>query len=627
MAQYANLKDYFQNKHIKLIQDAVTNYLKDDAKITATVIQSLVCTDDDAEYNAEFEIGVSVKALGVKMTAALSFIVTVRGNIEQRFKDIEVIDVRSVGNDSFPEDNILSQFILPDIHEDEIERIGSDLYNFYSEYGYFENYKLSIPLLVDEGKLFFAPLPKNCLGRIILSESDVEIIQNVQTEYGLKPEKFTIRAAHGTILLNYEKYAKEMDGGLRITVAHELVHTLFHDRFLKLLQLLGKEKVDLHSSTEPITFDENMSDIQKALCIAEWQADILAMTLAIPAITVEAAIQEIANDPSTYYTNYGDRMQACVNKFAKVYGVSPYVAKERLRQLGYDFVDGTCLEYEDNGMKILAAPFYFQPGTLDDDETFIISRDEYERLLREDVEFTELINSGRYIYLGYVVCMLSSKYVAETFNSDDVEFVLTDYAREHADECLIKFRYKKIANTSFIYSDHISSYLSKIPEFNKVKIESLKTCESNKELDVKINDDIENYVDVIKELKSQECSTFANTLVLHMRKNNVDESILSYRTNINVTLIRGYYKGEKGQPSEENVMALCIGLKLHPDFCYDMFEKANYFIKSDTPKHLAYRFLFKYTSKSIDTCNAILEKLGQKPIPKKNKPQSRNNKF
>ena len=65
MAQYANLKDYFQNKHIKLIQDAVTNYLKDDAKITATVIQSLVCTDDDAEYNAEFEIGVSVKALAI----------------------------------------------------------------------------------------------------------------------------------------------------------------------------------------------------------------------------------------------------------------------------------------------------------------------------------------------------------------------------------------------------------------------------------------------------------------------------------------------------------------------------------------------------------------------------------
>lgn len=131
MAQYVNLKDYFQNEHIKLIQDTVSDYLRNDVQITETVIQSLACTDDDAEYNAEFEIGVSVKALGVKKTADLSFIVTVRGNLEQRFRDINIKEVRRVTSNMFPEDNILSQFILPDIHEDEIERIGSDLYNFF----------------------------------------------------------------------------------------------------------------------------------------------------------------------------------------------------------------------------------------------------------------------------------------------------------------------------------------------------------------------------------------------------------------------------------------------------------------------------------------------------------------
>ncbi|NLT09267.1 MAG: hypothetical protein GXY08_07165 [Ruminococcus sp.] len=564
-----------------------------------------------------------MKAVGAVETDDLSFIVTIRGNIEQRFKDIQVKGVKRVSSDMFPEDNILSQFILPDIQSDDVERIGNDLYGFCADKGLFVNYKLHIEKLVSDGMIYFAPLPNNCLGRVILSVADVEIIKNVQTEDGLKPKKCTIRATHGTILLNYKKYAEEMDGGLRITVAHELVHTLFHDRFLKLLQLLGEEKVELHSSTETVALDENMSDIQKALRIAESQADVLAMPLVIPKITVDAAIQEIATDPSTHYANYGDRMQACVNKFAKLYGVSVYIAKDRLRQLGYDFVDGTCLEYEENGRKIHPAPFYFQPRKLKGNETFVIDRNNYERLLRENKEFSELINNGRYIYLGYVVCMLSSKYVAVSFNSDDAEFVLTDYAREHADECLIKFRYKKIANTGLIYSDHITSYLSKMPEFNKVEIESFKICDSNKELDEKIIDDMKNYVDVINELKSQKYSTFANTLVLHMRKNDVEEKILSFRTSIDVTLIRDYYKGKK-IPSEENVMALCIGLKLHPDFCYDMFEKANYFIKSDNPKHLAYRFLFNYTSKSIGTCNAILEKLGQKPVPKKNNTQNNN---
>ena len=167
--------------------------------------------------------------------------------------------------------------------------------------------------MVDEGKLIFAPLPKNCLGRIILSESDVEIIHNVETENGKIFKEDIIHAAHGTILLNYEKYAKEMDGGLRITVAHELVHTLFHDRFLKLLQLLGEEKVDMDSSEEPITLDKNMTDIQKAICIAEWQSNVLAMRLAIPQITVDDFIFDIPFDSSTWYEHRGEQFQAYIS--------------------------------------------------------------------------------------------------------------------------------------------------------------------------------------------------------------------------------------------------------------------------------------------------------------------------
>ena len=148
MAQYANLKDYFQHEHIKLIKDAVSNHLKDDSQITEAVIRSLVCTDDDAKYNAEFDLGVSVKAVGAVETDDLSFIVTVRGNIEQRFRDIQVKGVKRVSSDMFPADNILSQFILPDIQSDDVERIGNDLYGFCAGKGLFVNYKLHIEKLV-----------------------------------------------------------------------------------------------------------------------------------------------------------------------------------------------------------------------------------------------------------------------------------------------------------------------------------------------------------------------------------------------------------------------------------------------------------------------------------------------
>ena len=462
MAQYVNLKDYFQNEHIKLIQDAISDYLKGDVKITEAVICSLVCSNDDEGYNAEFDLGVSVKTVGVTETADLNFIVTVRGNLEQRFRDIHVKDVRRVASNMIPEDNILSQFILPNIPKDKIEDIGNDLYGFCADNGLFKNYKMYIEKLVSDGRIYFAPLPNNCLGRVILSETDVEIIKNVQTAYGLKPKECSICAAHGTILLNYKKYAKEMDGGLRITVAHELVHTLFHDRFLKLLQLLGEEKVDLHSSTETFTLDENMTDIQKALCIAEWQADVLAMRLTIPGCTIDDALNAAASYVKNNYkiANRGDRNQACVKVFSEIYGVSCYVAKERMRQLGFDFVDGTFIECDGKLMR----PFIFPQNTLKYDETFVIDSENYERLLRENKKFAELIEKRYFVYTGYVVCYNNPKYIKHKISHGVIEYALSDYAREHADECCYKFKYTYTSNHNSCAEYTISQYLCKLDD-------------------------------------------------------------------------------------------------------------------------------------------------------------------
>lgn len=444
MAQYANLKDYFQNKHNELIQEAISNHINDGRRVIESIVRSLVCTNDDAEYNAEFEIGVSVKVTCTEKNTSYSYIVTVRGNLEQRFKDIQIKGVRRVTSDMFSEDNILSQFILPYIPRESVEDIGNGIYKDFTKNGIFYGCKINIDYLVETRTLCISPLNDNCLGRIILAKSDVEIMRYEQT----KQEK--IHAKPGTILLNYKKYVEEGDGRMRVTIAHELIHLRYHSRFLKVLLLLGEEKVDLYSSTEPITLTDNMTDIQKALCIAEWQANVLSMRLAIPKTTVPTVISKIVLDTYYCYENQGDRMQAYVIKFAEKYGVSCYVAKERLRQLGYDCFDGTIIEFDNNKKK----PFTFPHGTLKEDETFVIDRDSYERLLREDTAFAELINSGRYVYLGYVVCLFDPKYINIEENAESIELILSEYAREQAEKCLLKFhlRNEKASDTSYYYN-------------------------------------------------------------------------------------------------------------------------------------------------------------------------------
>ena len=599
MAQYENLKDYFQNEHKQLIQDAISHHLNDDMQLTEPVIRSLVCTDDDECFNAEFEIGVSVNAVDVEETDALKFIITVRGNLEKRFKDIHVMSVRNINDDSFPDDNILSQFILPNIPKDKIEDIGNDLYGFCAYNGLFLNYRLHIEELVSNGMIHFALLPNNCLGRVILSESDVEIVQNVQTSYVLKPAVCTIHAVHGTILLNYEKYAEEKDGRLRITVAHELVHTLFHGRFLKVLQLLGEEKVDMHSSTENFALNENVTDIQKALCIAEWQADVLAMRLAIPGCTIDDALNTAASYVKNNYKikNRGDRNQACVKVFSEIYGVSCYVAKERMRQLGYDFVDGTIIEFNGKAMP----PFIFPQNTLKDDETFVIDRENYERLLRKSKDFSELINSGRYIYLGYVVCLVDQKYVDVIINEDGLGFHLTTYAREHADECCIKFAVKSVYNKCEKYINYGQTYLSS----NKNELlQEYEAC---------ISDDLKETINSFAKEDSRLNSTlpYGDALAYYLFEDNKETAVqvkgkngnFSYaanriiddfaeRTSLSSTMIKKYLNN-CSTPKLETAMHICHKLGLNETQSREMLKSAGHYIDAPIPENKVCRLIFR----------------------------------
>lgn len=616
MAQYDNLKDYFQGEHLELITNAIKEHLehevKSDYQIKCPVVRSLVCINDDANFNVEIELGILADIAEGDKSNNRSFILTITGNLDRKFNDINVIDVRNINADDFPKDNLLSQFILPDLLESEVEHIGSEIFATYKKLGVFDDCQVSIERLIKIEPIFFSTeLDDNCLGRIILTETDVKVdIKNMTVSYHAIP---------GTILLNKKKYVDELDGSLIITIAHELVHWWFHQRFFKVLLLLGENHVDLKSSTDTVALNDSMTDFQKAICIAEWQANALAMRLAIPQSTVEAVIKRIASDPSTYRDNAGDRMQACVIKFARIYNVSCFVAKERLCQLGYNFVEGTILEYEENGKKIQAAPFYFKPDTLKDNETFVIYRENYERLLQEDDYFAELIDSGRYVYLGYVVCMLSAKYVKVKFNKDEIELMLTDYARAHADECLIKFKYRSITNVGYHYPYHITAYLYKnteeMPEYNKVIPESFELCNEDTELDGKLFNMIEEYNDGLNALNSKKCATLANTVIYHMKKKEIGCKELAKRTTLSTTAIVKIYTEKTKKVNIRNVLTLCIALELTSDECYDLFEKAKHNLREDTLQNRAYRFIIENQYFNLEECNKILRYFRQEELP------------
>ncbi|SEH85771.1 hypothetical protein SAMN02910265_03070 [Ruminococcus flavefaciens] len=594
MARYQNLKDYLQNEHIKLIDKAVTEHQNSDVDINGnTLIESLYCTDDN--YNdLKMELVVSVDS-NETVSGKKYYKVTLLGNLDRKLQDIRVKEVDKCEKSDIRDDNLLSQFILPNVRAEDLERIGNELFSYYDIFAGMHGYGLSLGKIIDNmnAPIFFADLPDDCLGRINLVDTDIKIYrwdiqkQNIQEDCG--------HAKPGVILLNKKKYFDEKDGELLVTVAHELVHWHLHQRFFKLLVLLGTDADTMNCLEKPVAFADNMPDIQKALCIAEWQANALAMRLAIPSCTVDAANKKIANDLSTYNGNYGDMRQTFVKKFAKMYGVSLYVAKTRNRQLGYDGVDGTCLEYEENGKKIQPAPFYFQLGTLKENETFVIYRKNYEKLMHEDKVFAELINSGRYVYLGYVVCRLDGKYIDVEFSEDGIRLVLSENARNNADECCIKFSVcSRVYEREYSYQEQV--YLSNTKNTSIIDLTPLIPEDLKKEVDDYLSE----------EIKTAKLRTFGETLQYHLFGSDftvidengsfthkAEEIIDEFSSNISLsnTIIKKYLKGES-YPKLQTLMLLCVELGLDIEKGRDLIAKAGYNLDSPIPECKICKLIF-----------------------------------
>lgn len=579
MARYANLKDYLQHEQNKLIEKAITKYQNSYADIN-THIECLFCTDDE-HSNLKMELVVSANRNDT-VSRKQYYKVTLFGSLDRKLQDIQVIEVDKCRKSDIRDDDLLNNFILPDVRTDDLERIGNELFSYYNIFADIHGYGLSLGKIISNMKapIFFADLTDDCLGRINLVEADIKIYQ-----YDMEAQQLQEVSGHakpGIILLNKKKYYDGLDGELLIVVAHELVHWQFHQKFFKILVLLGTDSDEMNCKDIPVAFSDSMTDIEKAMCIAEWQANALAMRLAIPSCTVDVVNKEIANDPSTYYENYGDRMQACVIKFAKIYGISCFVAKARMRQLGYDFVDGTCLEYEENGKKIQPAPFYFQPRTLKEDETFVIYPKEYEKLVHKNKDFAELIETRAFVYTGYTICKNATKFIKLESSDNTLSFSLSDYAREHAEECCIKFVYRIKENRIKYDNYSVSAYLHKLhkpEEYGAMDDEEHYILSDKAESDMRVffNEHYETKK-VLKNMEDKGISSLYDTLQYHKDRKNITFEKMSERTGVPIDSIKSYFakpdtKKYRGI-SLEKIMIICNALQLEEIIALDLLNRA-----------------------------------------------------
>lgn len=642
MAKYPDLKSYLQVNYADTLKQAIQRFVDDSYDgngfhrinvlslckhdVGNLEVKALTCHDDIGP-RVKMDVGVAADivdlGLGTKRYEADRkrrwFTVYLRGNLVNGLTDVEVLDTKEFYNGKFQKESALDHFLVPYIYSADLEDQADDFTLFYCNDAIYEGYKLPVYdiLRALEIDYYVADLPENCFGRMYFRKAKATVYWKPIYSTELVPYEKEINP--GTILISRQKYFLGSDGTQRLTIAHEIIHWYLHQKYFKLLALLDDETDMMSCEVEPSHYDEGMTTAQKAHWFAEWQANALSIRIAMPRELVVRAFQE-ARAAAHPYKFTGDHVEDILERIAALFDVPKFVAKQRVRQLGFDGADGAFVyvdgEYHD--------PFWFTEGMLDQRQTFVIDRSGYEQLYRSNTEFAALIDSGRFIYIGYVVCINDPKYIVADTDFRCPELKLSDYAREHADECCLVFSWRSTSYLKDQFEFYGQAYLSKEvnadyyvertydKDFNS---KCLQTADEIAKAVATYNAAQDAEKKVRQEMSVNGCDTFADSLKYHMTRKKVKVEELSERSGLSDTTIKNYRSGTIPYPPIENVMAVCIGLNLHRPYCIDLLGTANYQINRDDPRSRAYRFLLDYTDGTLKQWNMILDQFGQPHIP------------
>ncbi|MBR6983360.1 MAG: hypothetical protein IKH75_07510 [Ruminococcus sp.] len=632
MARYESLKDYLSLNRKDEILKKVNEYIQADSNVESNcflkdfTIITVRCVEEIFPTAMVF-MDVSAEVYNNNNTSVPSvyYSISFSGNVLTGFSGLNLIFTAEISENELHEENIPAMFCLPDISIDTIEeeaqrlnRILCTLIKKDPEHKYWfdpvkvkEKYKL---------KMWPAELNNGILGQIRFtpSRADIYDIRDMSKCFLNEP------IPENSILINsdyYKEHSKRYDD--IIVATHELVHWNLHKMYFNIMQLLEGDFNHMSCSSEPIVFEDSMSLKDKAYWYAEWQANELAMRVAMPKHLIKEAIDEYENSISESHRvinsslpHDGFYYKIMIQRFSWWFNVPSGLLRKRFRQLGYDFADGFRFDDEDDYSVFPSLSFVH--GSLKENETFIIDCNNYERLMTDNKEFAELINDKICVYTGYVVCINNPKYIRYSINNDKIEYDLSRYAIDHADECCLIFElYDDTPTPTMTYSYYNQAYLCcliekyKDKEYNQTR--NVTVFEQQQRMVLWLKNDKELYDQIIKE----GITTFSEVLSYIMdnviklpedsekRKKLIKKDLAEF-IGCDDKTIQNYRNGDFPDTIEK-AMLICLALETGPKVSKMLIEKSVGGIPDVGYKKIAYEFLLYNTHLPLDEWNRILE--------------------
>lgn len=518
---------------------------------------------------------------------------------------LNMVTITSVGEYSkerFSKEDALSQYLIPYVYSKDLDDHAEKFLKKYCPKALERPMPLPIKEILEAMCLtvYQAPLPDGVFGRTYFNNATVNIYDQGRNIVSVDIEE-------GAILVNPDVFFMRNIGSVNNTIIHECVHWDKHYKFFELQKLINPELTSI-SCTVVENYKQYSSGLSEELAWMEWQANAIAPKILIPAKTGCAKLNEILNILTCTFAsdNKASIMEIAIKEFAKFFKVSTMAAKIRAIELGFEQVAGV-FNYV-NGEYY--PPFSFSSGSLKKNQTFFI---ESKNVIVASLFYPSLaenFKTGHFIHAGGMVVVNDPKYVA----IKNETAVLTEYALTHVDECCLVFDRKTRVSAHYDDSFYRICFLCRDANSENFIEASYNPNEGKNEDVVKRAHEmaaISREAKRVSEILSEIPSPFSGTLNYHIKRRNYTNEKMEERTGISSRMIQDYRNKKDAKPTLQSVLALCIGLNLHPSFSYDLIVKAGYNIMSASEENLIYRYLIdNHHMENILMWNAKLREAG-----------------
>ena len=621
MLKYESLKDFINQNYKEIISQGVLDYAKKHSDNTiAPILTELTLLSLAWKH---FDQGLLTMTLGVStvFTDAMSnqtstpyYKIIIHGNVLKNLSDLCLDDIEEVDDTLLQKETATSLFGLPEITSFQLEERAEELHAaLCKDIKNDDKDRFRFPVIKIKEKLgmklWSADLPDRCFGRLYLKPSTATIYDPMHIDDPYD----NVAIPRGTILLNRKYYTNDLAPDDIITAAHELVHWTLHQVYFLIMQILDEGYEAMNCTSDPMYLDDAMSMKEKAYFYAEWQANELAIRLAMPKHLIEDAVAEYESTHLSPHDGY--YYESMILQLSLDFNIPLLIVKKRLRQLRYEFADGTFVTVDGTRYQ----PFTFAPGSLSEDETYAIDECHYQSLLNEDPILAALIASSHYIYTGYVVCLFDAKYVIPVITENVICWELSDYARTHVSECCIQFKLRHTKPNITGTTNHDNDFFCRLYTAKDYS----EADESNiYHLSQKAKEDLAAFMDehyhILADMNKNNIVTLHDALHYHKTRKGVTYDEISDRSGIPRETIDAYF-AKPGTSKHRNIplekmMILCNALQLERAVALDLLKRAQLTLNEYETKGQYYHYLLSITNAPLEVWNQFLVEAGLDPL-------------